>query len=135
MQVGEDRQLELTLKNKGDRLVYGKASVPECPWLTVGESGSAEKVFQFFDETKLLVRIRGDRLGAYSKPQKGEIVLESSGGNVTVVVQVTVPVKPFPEGALAGAMSPRQVAEKAKHNPKEAAPLIENGSSPVWHGR
>jgi hypothetical protein len=133
VQVGENRQLELTLKNKGDRLVYGKASVPDCPWLAVGEGGSAEKVFQFFDDATLQVRVRGDRLGAFSKPQKGEIVLESSGGNVTVVIQVTVPVKPFPEGVLAGALSPRQVAEKAKQSPKEAAPLIENGAVARWY--
>jgi len=133
VQVGENRQFELTLKNKGDRLVYGKASVADCPWLALGESGTAEKVFQFFDGATLPVRVRGDRLSAFAKPQKGEIVLESSGGNVTVVVQVSVPVKPFPEGVLAGAMSPRQVAEKCKLNTKEAAPLIENGALARWY--
>jgi len=133
VQVGEDRQFELTLKNKGDRLVYGKASVTECPWLALGDSGSPELVIKFFKGATLPVRIRGDRLSAFARPQEGEIVLESSGGNVTVVVHLSVPVKPFPEGVLAGALNPRQIAEKAKLNPKESAPLFEKGDVATWY--
>ena len=42
-------------------------------------------------------------------------------------------MKPFPEGVLSGALSPRQLAAKAKQQPKEAAVLIENGAVARWY--
>ena len=57
-------------------------------------------------------------LRAGAKPLEGRLVLESGGGEATVVVRCGVPVRPFPEGVLAGAVTPRQVAERAKASPK-----------------
>src|SRR6185437_12255754 len=56
-----------------------------------------------------------------------------NGGSFIVTVKAQVPVKPFPSGALAGAKSPRQAAEKAKANSKEAAALFENGAVAEWY--
>ena len=131
--VGEDRRFELVLTNPKDRLVYGKAAVDNCPWLVLGASGAPEKLFQFFDKMTLPVRIVGKNLRAYEKPLKAEIVLESNGGNVTVAVEVSVPVRPFPEGVLSGATTPRQLAAKAKAQVREAAVLIENGAVARWY--
>ncbi len=50
-----------------------------------------------------------------------------------IVVRTDVPVQPFSDGVLAGALSPRQVAEKAKANPKGAAPLFERGAIADWY--
>ena len=50
-----------------------------------------------------------------------------------MTVRVQVPVRPFPEGVLAGALSPRQLAEKAHEAPKEAAALIESGAVARWY--
>jgi hypothetical protein len=44
-----------------------------------------------------------------------------------------VPVRPFTGGVLAGAKSPRQIAEKAKAAPKEAAVLFERGAVADWY--
>src|SRR5207247_1881855 len=60
-------------------------------------------------------------------------ILETSGGTVAVPVHVRVPVKPFPEGSLAGAITPRQLAEKAKANTAAAAVLIESGAVARWY--
>jgi hypothetical protein len=133
VQVGEERRFDLVLRDGGDRLLYGKAAADDCPWLVLGDSGAAEKLFQFVDQAVLPVRVRGDRLRAYAKPQKGEIVLESNGGNFIVTVHVLVPTKPFPEGVLAGAVTPRQLAEKAKANQAPAAALIESGAVARWY--
>jgi len=131
--VGEERRFDLVLRNDGDRLVYGKVAADDCPWLILGDSGAAEKLFQFADKTVIPVRVRGDRLRAYTKPQKGEILVESNGGNLIVTVNVMVPIKPFSEGMLAGAMTPRQFAEKAKANQGPAAALIESGAVARWY--
>jgi hypothetical protein len=133
VQLGEDRRFDLVLRNAGDRLLFGQAAADDCPWLVLGDSGTAEKLFQFVDRVVIPVRVRGDRLRAYTKPQKGEIVLESNGGNLIVAVSVTVPIKPFPEGVLAGAVTPRQLAEKAKAHQAPAAALIESGAVARWY--
>jgi hypothetical protein len=132
IQVGEDRQFTLTLTNEGQRLLWGKVTIDDCPWLAVGD-GAREKVFQFLESTTIPVSVVGKRLRSYAKPQEAEITIESTGGNFVLTVQVTVPVKPFTEGVLAGAASPRQLAEKAKHNTKEAAALLESGAVARWY--
>src|SRR5207244_5104129 len=70
---------------------------------------------------------------ASNKAIETQIVIESSGGTKTIVVRADVPVKPFPTGLLGGAKSPRQVAEKAKPQAKEAAVLFERGEVRNWY--
>ena len=62
------------------------------------------------------------------KPVEARLLVETNGGTIPVAVKAEIPVRPFPDGVLAGARSPRQVAEKAKANPKEAALQFENGA-------
>jgi hypothetical protein len=61
------------------------------------------------------------------------LLVESNGGPATVRVRAEVPLTPFPEGVLAGATTPRQVAQKAKKAPKEAGILFENGAVAAWY--
>ena len=44
-----------------------------------------------------------------------------------------MPVRPFSDGVLKGAVTPRQIAEKSKAAPKEAAAFFENGAVPKWY--
>lgn len=133
VQVGEDRTFELSLTNQGDLLVCGKVLIDGCPWLTLGDAGTTEKLFQFTQKSTLPVHIRGKWLRAFGEPLKAEIVVESNGGNCTIPIQVSVPVKPFPEGILSGVRTPRQLAEKAKANVPAAAALIESGAVANWY--
>ena len=108
----------------------------DTPWLTLGEGkGVAEKIFQCTHEEKFTVHVKGAKLRANNKPIEGKLVIDSNGGEpVTVIVRCTVPVKPYPgSGPLAGARTPRQVAEKAKANPKGAALLFEKGEVAHWY--
>jgi hypothetical protein len=131
---GEDRTCELTLHNDGMRLLFGSASCDDCEWLSLGHgSRSKRRVFQFTDRFDLPVRVVGKNVRAFGKPQAGVILLESNGGTVSVTVRLSSPVKPFPEGVLAGALSPRELASKARDVPKEAAALIENGAVARWY--
>jgi len=52
---------------------------------------------------------------------------------VTVPVRADVPIRPFPQGVLAGATSPREIALKAKQYPAEAAVLFEQGAVKAWY--
>jgi hypothetical protein len=130
--MGTDRQIDVHLRNQGMRLLYGSV-VSDCKWLTLGEGlGNPQKLFQFGVETAIPVHIRGQHLRAGTKPLEGKLVIESNGGSATLTVRAEVPVKPFPDGVLAGALSPRQVADKALQQPKAAAPLFEKGAVAEW---
>ena len=95
------------LKNDGMRLLSGTASC-EVPWLSLSDDAELQsKLYEFTKQAVLTVRVLGRHLRALGKPQEAAILLESNGGTVTVVVRVLVPVKPFPEGVLSGALSPR----------------------------
>ena len=134
MSVGENRCFELRLKNEGMRLLYGTMSSDDCPWLAFGDGpGAGTKLFEFGRDATITVHVRGQGLRAGNKPLEGRIVIESNGGTATVVVNAEVPPKPFAEGVLAGAHTPRQLAEKARDAPKEAAGLLEGGAVARWY--
>jgi hypothetical protein len=132
--VGTPRRFALRLQNQGMRLVHGTVSCDGTSWLAVGEPpGAAEKAFHFRDEHLVPVLVQPDRLRAGSQPIEGKLVVASNAGTATVVVRASVPVKPFAEGVLAGATSPRQLARQAKAAPKQAAPLFQGGKVAEWY--
>ena len=94
----------------------------------MASAGAADKVFEFRRELVLPIQVIGERLRAGLKDPEGRLVITSNGGDRTVVVHAEFPSNAFPEVVLAGARTPRQLAEKAKAAPKEAACLFENGA-------
>ncbi|MCS7168664.1 MAG: hypothetical protein RMI91_13995 [Gemmatales bacterium] len=132
--IGQDHQFELHIYNQGLRLLYGDIFVENAPWLVLGDApGVQEKAFKCERELILPVRIVGQKLRASLKPQTGKIVVSSNAGKAEVIVQLQVPVKPFPEGILKGAQTPKQLAELAMKQPKEAAIYFESGKVKEWY--
>jgi hypothetical protein len=133
--IGGDRHFDLHLSNLGMRLLYGSV-VSDSKWLTLGDvPGTGQKLFQFRAETMLPVQVRGQYLRAGTKALEGRLMIESNGGVATIVVRADVPVTPFGDGVLEGAVSPRQIAEKAKAAPQQAAALFEKGAVAQWFAR
>jgi hypothetical protein len=131
--VGQSAQCEVVLHNDGQRLLHGTVT-SECPWLLLGEKPRVrQKLFQVHDQETLALYVRGDSLGAFPRPQTAKVVFDSNGGKVTLRVTVTVPIKPFEHGVLAGATTPRQLAEKAREAPREAAVLVQGGEVARWY--
>ncbi len=131
LKVGVNSQLELNLENHGGRLVFGSVS-SSCKWLAPTETGES-KLFQFRDGAALSIQVKGQHLRAAAKPLEATLLVESNAGTFKLKVIATVPIVPFADGVLAGARSPREVAEKAKNAPKQAAPLFENGAVERWY--
>lgn len=132
---GEDRDLNILLKNNGLGMIKGSAVI-ECPdfWITLGDGqGTNQKSLHFVGEYKLQIKIQGKRLRASDKPLQAKITIETNGGSKDVVIAAEIPVIPFTRGCLAGAISPRKLASLAKINPKEAALLFENNSVQEWY--
>ena len=116
------------------RLLSGTIACDDCVWLALGDGGgSPRKVFQFLSSTVIPVHVRGRLLRSAAQPIIGRLTIETNGGAATVVVMAEVPVKPFADGVLAGAITPREIAQKAKAAPKEAAALFESGGVARWY--
>ena len=131
---GTDRRLTLNLKNAGMGLLQGTVSCADTPWLAVGDAPAGpQKMFHCRQDMALPVQVVGRSLRANAKPLTGKLIIETNGGALEVLVSVRVPIKPFPEGVLAGARSPRQVAEKAKAAAKDAAVLFASGAVAAWY--
>jgi hypothetical protein len=134
LRIGQDHHLDLLLVNQGMRLLRGSISCEDSFWLFLGTApGQQRKLFEVRAELSVPVWVRGNLLRAASRPLESLLVIESNGGDVLVRVQVEVPVTPFPEGVLGGATTPRQLAQKAKQAPREAAVLFEKGAVVRWY--
>jgi hypothetical protein len=130
---GKGQQLELHLGNDGGRLLYGAVS-SNRPWLTLGDApGHGQKLFQCVDRTTVVVNVRGELLRAGGKPPQGRLVIDSNGGRVTVAVRGTIVIVPFPDGPLGGATTPRELADKCRQHPRDAAALFETGAVARWY--
>ncbi|MBY0526689.1 MAG: hypothetical protein K2R98_25050 [Gemmataceae bacterium] len=132
LKIGENKTIPLQMHNQGMRIIYGSVTVENAPWLSLG-SGTQQKLFQFGSDLSIPVNISGKRLRASNKPLEGRLIVQSNAGLFTIPVRADVPVKPFPSGSLANARSPRQIAERAKADPKNAAPLFEKGTVAAWY--
>jgi hypothetical protein len=129
-----DHRVVLDLANQGMGLLFGSISCADCDWLSVAEgTTSTRKLFQLRSEVSLPIHVIGKCLRAGNKKLEGRLNIESNGGGATVIVRAEVPVIPYPEGVLAGARTPREIASKAKAAPKEAATLFEKGAVAAWY--
>src|SRR5262249_57639537 len=77
--------------------------------------------------------VQGKGGGGHQKEQEGRIGIESGTSSTTVLIRVEVPITPFAHGCLAGAFTPRQLASKARDNPREAAAFFESGMVQAWY--
>lgn len=130
---GRNRDLNIRLANLGHRLIVATVST-DSPWLQIEETppGQAHAV-RFRNETTLRVRLRGDRLPAGKAPRTGRIIVQSDAGEAEVTIRCVVPIVPFPHGVLAGARTPRELADKARTAAREAAELFTSGAVRTWY--
>jgi hypothetical protein len=133
-QLNGERRFLIHLQNQGGGLLHGSIAGDDTKWLAFGDApGTPQKLFQCQHDQEIAVHVVGKNLRASNKSLEGRIVVESNGGTAIVMVRAEKPVQPFPEGVLAGAKLPREIASKAKHHPKEAALLFEKGAVQDWY--
>lgn len=131
VRANADASFDLVLTNQGMQLLYG-AVASDCDWLVLGEPPTQrQRLFQTPHD--MHVRVRVAKLRARPKPYQGQLHVDSNAGKMTITVRAEAPVRPFPTGVLAGALTPREIAQKAKQHPKEAAALFEKGAVEQWY--
>ncbi|MSR31758.1 MAG: hypothetical protein EXR99_09660 [Gemmataceae bacterium] len=134
LRVGQKFKSSVKLRNKGRRLLFGTVTLEGLPWLSLSQDKARPRSrFQLIAEAPLPLYTLGDQLRSSDKPLEGKLILETNGGSKVIVVRADVPVRPFMTGALAGARSPREVAEKSKANAREAGALFESGAVERWY--
>jgi hypothetical protein len=135
LRPGQDLRFDLHIANRGMGLMTGSISCQDATWLTLGDghTHAREKVFQILHDLTVPVHVRGKSLTASSRPLIAKLLVSTNGGQTIVPVSVEVPVLPFPDGVLAGAITPRQIAQKARETPKEAAALFAKGAVARWY--
>jgi hypothetical protein len=133
--VGEERTLSIELENQGMRLIHGSASLDaNGSWLSLNSrSRQLRKLISFRDRMTVRLVIQAKSLRASNKPLEARLVIATNAGDVTVRVTAEVPVKAYPSGCLVGARSPRQIAEKARARPQEAAIEFAVGRVAQWY--
>ncbi len=133
-EVSGERRFVVHLENQGAGLLTGTIAGDGTNWLAFGDApGVPQKMFQCRQNAEIAVHLVGKNLRAGNKPSEGRIRIESNGGTAVIQVRVVRPVQPFLEGVLAGAKLPREIAAKAKANPKAAAVLFEKGAVKAWY--
>jgi von Willebrand factor type A domain len=131
--VGQQGEWHLKLRNEGMGQLRGTVS-SDVPWLAVGDGPSGpSRHFGCLESTTVPIRLVGNALRASTQRMVGRLRVATNGGEAVVEVVAQVPPVPFREGPLAGATTPRQIAEKAKANPRDAAPLFSGGAVARWY--
>jgi hypothetical protein len=134
LKPGKDIKCSVKIRNKGRRILYGSVSIEGIPWLSIGEGKPRSRSrFNTFQDAPLPMTVFTNSLRTSEKTVEGKLIFETSGGNLIVPVTAEIPIRPFMIGTLAGAKSPKQLAEKAKANPTGAAVLFENGTVESWY--
>lgn len=138
---GEQRTILLTVLNQGKGLLQGKVTVSEGgQWLKIAESSSpAASAAGLCLECSLKtaksqqIRLHVDARGL-TAPQtySGKLTVITNGGISEVAVRLDVASIPFAQSPFQGAVTPRQIAERMRANPKQAVPLLENGDIAQW---
>ncbi len=132
--TADSRSFSLILENRGMGLLYGSVSTLDTPWLAIGDTtNSPNKLFECRHDQTLSIHVIGKMLRASPKPIEGKLLILSNGGNASATVRIERPVKPYPDGLFAGCRSPRELAQKAKVAPRDAATVFEQGGVQKWY--
>ncbi len=130
---GEQRNISLTVLNEGKGLLQGKITVSEGgEWLKIaGNSNASECNLKTAKSQQIQLHVDARGLTA-PQTYSGKLTVITNGGISEVAVRLDVASIPFAQAPFQGAVTPRQMAERMRANPKLAVPLLENGEIAHW---
>ncbi len=133
LHAGEQRQLHITIANKGNGLLQGKVSVSEGDdWLKiVGVDGGRELPVKATRDQEVGLRVESRGLAA-GRTYSAKLTVVTNGGVAEAPVRLDLTALPFPKPPFQGASAPRDLAERMRANPKPAGPLLESGEVARW---
>src|SRR5262249_31586992 len=101
-------------------------------WLRLADGAGGERC-EIHTAREQQVPLVVDTLGlATAEHYAARLKVETNGGNAEVPVQLEVAGQPFPLPPFEGAGTPRELAERMRGKPKQAAPLLADGTVARW---
>lgn len=125
----------ILLENDGDRLVWGEAILRDTPWCSLSVEGPlANRSFKFIKCMPLDIQIQSVNIRRSGRQLTGTLILKTDSVEVSIQLIAREPeVIPFEGELFSGATTPRELAEKSKIKPREAAPLFLSGKVANWY--
>ena len=134
VKIGDARTVQLKLVNDGMRLIYGSVTIENGSWLALGSgAGAPQKAFSVRQRNEPAGQHPGQTASRQQQAPGSPADRRIERRQLRRQYQGRSSGQAVPFGALAGARSPRQVAEKAKANPKESAALFVSGGVAQWY--
>jgi hypothetical protein len=136
MKVGEKRPVTLTVSNVGKGLLHGTITLaPGSDWLRLkgssGEATNGQCALKTSGEQQVLLEVDTSALAA-KQSFSAKLTVVTNGGIVDVPVSLDLAAVPFARGPFQGASSPREMAERMRAQPRQAAPFLESGEVTRW---
>ncbi len=133
MLVGESKTVPLTITNQGQGVLQGTVTVSEGQdWLSLGETKPVHEA----DITtvreqilKLTINAKGVAAG---QTYGAKLTVVTNGGVVEVPLRMDLVAQPFAKAPFQGVRSQRDLADKMRHHPKVAVPILESGEVQRW---
>ena len=133
IRVGEQRQVRVTVSNRGQGVLQGKVRVSEGEeWLKiVGVDGERELPLKTARDQEVVLRVEARGLPA-GQTYSGKLTVVTNGGVAEAPVRLDLAAAPFGKPPFQAASSARELAEQMRANPKPAGPLLESGDVARW---
>jgi hypothetical protein len=134
---GESREVPLTIVNQGEGVLQGtmtlaEGTIGEHHWLSVvGGGGKTQCHLYAPRQQHVMLKVDASGLPA-GQTYGGKLTVITNGGVAEVPVRMEVGARPFPRPPFEGAHTPRELAERMKRRPHEAADVLEAGEVERW---
>lgn len=136
VRAGDSRDLQLSVVNKGARLLHGMIEVRGEGWLNIGPDGggghaNGKMPIKTGQQQDCPVHIETQGLPA-GQQYAATLAVMTNGGTAEVPVTFDLSAIPFSQGLLAGCQSPKDLAARMKDAPKQVASFLEKGDVERW---
>ncbi len=145
MRVGEQRQVRITVSNRGQGVLQGKIRVSEGEeWLKIvppvaarspdcaaTERDERELPLKTDRDQEVVLRVEPHGLPA-GQTYSGKLTVVTNGGVAEAPIRLDLAATPFGKPPFQAASSARELAEQMRANPKPAGPLLESGDVARW---
>lgn len=131
--VGESKTVPLTITNQGQGVLQGTVSISAGQdWLSLGDGKpvhEADITTMREQVLKLTINAKGVAAG---QTYGGKLTVVTNGGVVEVPLRMDLVAQPFAKPPFQGVRSQRDLADKMRQHPKQAAPILESGEVQRW---
>ncbi len=132
--VGEVKTVPLTITNQGQSMLQGTVTVTEGQnWLSLSDAKPLSEI-EIAAVHEQIVNLTVNAKGVAAGQTYGaRLTVVTNGGVVEVPLRMDLVAQPFAVGPFQGVRTQRELADKMRHHPKSAVPILESGDVQRWY--